>query len=61
MKEQGPASMKPNQVRHSENLHGKPGVDGLTGFYHGIFYDRGIPATSYPKPIDVFVSPKIDK
>lgn len=37
--------MKPNQVRHSENLHGngKPGVNGLTGYYHGQYYDQGIP------------------
>jgi len=33
--------MKENQIRHNKNLHGETGVDGLTGFYHGQFYDNG--------------------
>lgn len=30
-------------MRHNRNLHGGPGFDGHTGFYHGTYYDKGTP------------------
>lgn len=29
-------------ARQNKNLHGEKGVDGLTGRWRGIFYERGV-------------------
>ena len=35
-----------NKANHLKNLHGEKGVDGLTGYYHGTFFLRGVPRSA---------------
>lgn len=32
-----------NKLNHLKNLHGAPGVEGLTGRWHGTVFERGVP------------------
>ncbi len=38
-------SMPVNRQNHFRNLHGDKGVEGLTGWYHGTFFFRGVART----------------
>jgi len=44
--------------RQNKNLHGEKGVDGLTGRWRGVFYERGIARPRQPlallSPISMF-------
>lgn len=31
-----------NRINHQRNLHGGQGFDGLTGYYRGTYYDKGV-------------------
>lgn len=37
------AEMPHNIANHNKNLNGAPGVEGLTGFYKGVYRDKGVP------------------